>query len=207
MTGRSIEDHLREEYLSILPDIERVANRLETERRYALLGFSESAQKHEKLLVRSRIKSFDSALNALKRRQEGRAFDLARKENYTLKELKDLAGFRALAFPNRRLQAIADRLRALYPDWTADPAREGDLFLSHKFHGLSRSDDTLAAEYQVTPMLIGLFWEVEHAAIYKTAPNLRAAVNLPEMRERVSDVYQSLDRFESVFQSMIDKYY
>ena len=71
MAERSVEDRLREEYFLLLPDIRRILAELEAEVRYCLLPLSITLDKHERLAVSSRIKDFDSALEALRRRQEG----------------------------------------------------------------------------------------------------------------------------------------
>jgi hypothetical protein len=41
-------------------------------------------------------------------------------------------------------------------------------------------------------MLIGLFWDVEHSAMYKS----RGAANSVEMKKYRADVYSALARFE-----------
>jgi hypothetical protein len=54
-------------------------------------------------------------------------------------------------------------------------------------------------EYQVTSLLVGLFWDVEHAAIYKPDPELMGVTRAPLMRERTSAVFAALKEFEAEF--------
>jgi hypothetical protein len=96
---RTIEDRLREEYFDLLPDIRRVVNELEAEVRHCLVPLFLRLDLHERLIVSGRVKECDSALESLRRRQEGATFDSDRPELYSLTDLKDLAGVRVLAFP------------------------------------------------------------------------------------------------------------
>ncbi len=111
---RAIEDRLREEYSLLLPDIRRVTEQLEVEVRYCVLPILRTLNKYEHLVVKSRIKDCESAINSLGRRPladprtgerlgEGKTFDRDRPALYTLTSLKDLAGVRVLAFPTRRI--------------------------------------------------------------------------------------------------------
>lgn len=136
MAIRTIEDRLREEYFELLPDIHRVAEQLETEIGYHTLPISRSLNRPERLDVTSRIKECDSALDALRRRQEGGTFDTDRPELYTLSTLPDLAGVRVLAFPRGRLSEIDQVLREQFPSWQPDPVRaeNGDL-LAYTYYG------------------------------------------------------------------------
>jgi hypothetical protein len=52
-------------------------------------------------------------------------------------------------------------------------------------------------------MLIGLFWEVEHSALYKPIPKLKGIDREPEMRQRRSDVYDRLTAFEGEFERLV----
>jgi hypothetical protein len=111
MSGRTIEDRLREEYFDLLPVIRRVVEQLETQVKYHVLSISRELQKHERLVVTSRIKECESALDAVRRQQELGTFDAGRPELYTLASLHDLAGVRVQAFPRGRLSEIDVALR------------------------------------------------------------------------------------------------
>ena len=80
---RTIEDRLREEYFELLSDIRRVAEDLEAEVRYCVLPICHKLDKYERLVVTSRIKECESALDSLRRRREGGAFDTDRPTLYT----------------------------------------------------------------------------------------------------------------------------
>lgn len=99
MAERTVEDRLREEYFALLPDVRRVAEELETKVRHCLLPISSRLDRYERLVITSRIKECESALDALRRRQEFATFDRDRPERYTLHSLKDLAGIRVSVFP------------------------------------------------------------------------------------------------------------
>jgi len=208
MTERTVEDRLREEYFGLLPDARRVLEELEAEVRHCLLPLANKLDRHEKLTVTSRIKDCESALGALRRRQEGAIFDPVRADKYSLRNLNDLAGVRVLAFPRSRW-IEADRLLRQHPQfatWDSDPvrARPDDVEaepLAFKYHGFCFRNRAVRAELQIAPMLIGLFWEVEHSAIYKPSPRLKGV--LAGMGEQTIKVYAALKDFESEFERLI----
>lgn len=210
MKERTAEDRLREEYFALMPDARRVLEELEAEVRHWLLPLLNQLDKHEKLTVTSRIKDCESALGALRRRQEGAVFDPDRAHSYSLKSLNDLAGVRVLAFPRSRW-VEANRLLRQHPQfalWAPDPVRlrpneEKSQPLAFKYRGHCSRNTALRAELQVAPMLIGLFWEVEHSAIYKPSPQFKGA--LAGMGERTIKVYEVLKEFESEFERLIQR--
>ena len=52
-------------------------------------------------------------------------------------------------------------------------------------------------------MLIGLFWEVEHSAMYKPPPPLKGKADSEPMQMLRKDVEDVLLRFETEFESFI----
>ena len=52
-------------------------------------------------------------------------------------------------------------------------------------------------------MLIGLFWEVEHSAIYKPAPSLKGIAESEDMKKLKTGVERALSRFEAGFESFV----
>jgi ppGpp synthetase/RelA/SpoT-type nucleotidyltranferase len=70
MPSRTVEDRLREEYFDLLPEARRVAEYVEAVTKYHLLAISRDLWKFEQVIVRSRVKECESALEALRRRQE-----------------------------------------------------------------------------------------------------------------------------------------
>ena len=206
MGERTVEDQLRAEYFLLLPQISRILEELEAEVRHCLLPLSGGLDSHERLVVTSRIKDCQSALGALRRRQEGAIFDQGRSDLYTLTALNDLAGVRVLAFPRSRLiEADAD-LRAHFPSWSADPIQADDESaepLAFKYYGYCSRSANIRAELQIVPMLIGLFWQVEHSTIYKPSPELRGIGASLQMRQRTSDVLKALKAFEDEFERLL----
>jgi hypothetical protein len=196
-----IEDLLREEYFEILPVVRRLSIHLETEIRSLTLPILHSLRPYEQLVVKSRVKECESALNTLLGPKEGRTFDPDRPGGYSLLQLPDLAGVRVLVFPNSRLIQVDDALRGRFPDWTFKPIEYGggSARVPKYFGNCNEVSRDIRAEYQVVPMLLGLFWEVEHAAMYK----FKAAANSKEMQDRRTAVENSLINFENSMESFV----
>jgi len=203
MADRTIEDRLREEYFALLPNIRRISGQLETEVRYHLLPISGQLNGHEQLVVKSRVKDCESALEKLRRRQQGATFDRNRPDSYTLTSLKDLAGVRVLAFPPQLLTEIDDMLLQRFPAWEPDPVRDGDKHLAFKYSGHYQTGDQIRAEYQIVSMLIGLFWEVEHSAMFKPAPRFGGIAESLKMKQRRATVLNALSAFETEFENFV----
>jgi hypothetical protein len=205
MKARTVKDYLREEYFRLLPNIRRTRERLEATVRHNLISILDDLKGYERLEVRSRLKDCESAISALRRRQEGSLFDPDSPEEYSLQRLKDLAGVRVLVFPRGLIQRVDTSLRKDFGSWTADHVpgfKEGDDDQALKYYGLYPQDDTICGEIQIVPMLTGLFWEVEHEAIYKPKPEYRGVANSLEMRERSQEILDAFKAFEREFESL-----
>jgi ppGpp synthetase/RelA/SpoT-type nucleotidyltranferase len=204
MAERTPEDRLREEYFDLLPDMRRVVWYLEAEVRYHTRHILQRLKPHEQLAVKSRVKDCENAVKKLRDRQEGRTFDPDEPESYSLLELPDLAGVRVLVFPNSRLVEVDDALRDHFPDWTGKPVKDDSgAALAPKYYGYCEKVSSMVrGEYQVVPMLLGLFWEVEHSAMYK----FREVANSKEMKQHRSDVQRALSRFEEGIESFVRDY-
>ena len=195
---------MREEYFVLLPEIRRVAEQLEAEARYHLLPISRELEKHEQLVIKSRIKGCESAVDALRLGQEGATFNRDRSELYTLTSLNDLAGIRILAFPNSRLTEVDGTLRKRFPVWQSDPVEyDGELTASTYYGFRPEASAKVKGEYQIVPMLTGLFWEVEHSAVYKPASSLKGVTRSPEMQQRYKEVLNALNAFEEEFDASV----
>ena len=206
MNERTIEDRLREEYFDLLPDIRRVAEQLETRVRHVLLPVSLSLDKYERILIKSRIKECESAVEALRRRQEAATFDRQGSKKYTLTDLKDLAGVRVLVFPRKRLGQVSRKLRQKFASWQADPVpglQKRDEPLALKYFGYGTASRKVRGELQIVPMLTGLFWDVEHSAIYKLDPVLKGASKEFSVRERTQQIINAFRAFEDEFADLI----
>lgn len=208
MSERTAEDRLREEYFTLLPTIRKIREELEAEVRHRILPLSSNLNKYEKIEVASRIKDCESALGALRRRQEGGILDPDQAESYTLTSLNDLAGVRVLVFPGNRWKELNYRLRSQEPfnSWNEDSIfadEERKELLAFKYFGHCSRNIQLRAELQIVPMLVGLFWQVEHSAIYKPSPELKGVQLSLEMRQPMSDVYRALRDFESKFEQLV----
>jgi hypothetical protein len=211
MPERTIEDRLRQEYFDLLPEIRRVETHLKALVQFNTLPILLSLGSHEQLVVKSRVKDCESAINALRRRtKEGKrrefaTFDRSRPDDYSLLDLRDLAAVRVLAFPPSRLEEIDQELKPHFPTWASDPIRNdlGEV-LARKYCGyFPHVGDKVMGEYQIVSMLTGLFWDVEHASIYKPNPELRGAERNSELQELTGKVYDALASFEQGFERAV----
>ena len=207
MSQRTIEDRLREEYFDFLPEIRRVLWQLEAEIRYHTLPILHSLKSYEQLVVKSRVNECESALKTLRRENhenEGRVLDPGKSGTYSILNLPDLAGVRVLVFPNNRLVEVDKTLREHFSGWTSKPVKDDSgVALAPKYYGYCDDVSTkVRAEYQIVPMLIGLFWEVEHSAMYK----FREVANSKEMQKHRADVERALARFEAGIETFVEDY-
>jgi len=204
--SRTIEDRLREEYFDLLPDIRRVADHLEAEVKYLILPMRRKLDRYEQMVVTSRVKGCESAVDSLRRRQEGTTLDTDQPTLYTLRALRDLAGVRVLTFPSSRLAEVDEEIRKRFESWKPDPVTgmgEGEPPLALKYSGYCEASNRVRGEIQIVQMLIGLFWEVEHSAIYKPSPLLKGVADHLEMRRCTSEVYKALRAFEDQFEALL----
>jgi ppGpp synthetase/RelA/SpoT-type nucleotidyltranferase len=142
---------LREEYFDLLPESRRVLDELEAEVKHGLVPLSLRLDKYERLVVKSRVKECESALDSLRRRQEGATFDSERPELYSRASLNDLAGVRVLAFPHNRWVDADRKLRERFPSWTADPVPgydENDESRALKYFGYCGASNRVRAEFK-----------------------------------------------------------
>jgi ppGpp synthetase/RelA/SpoT-type nucleotidyltranferase len=208
MSERNVEDRLREEYFLPAPDIRRVLHQLQTDTSYLLLQISLDLKHHERIQIEARAKECESAIGALRRREEARQFDEDTPERYSLTNLPDLAALRVLVFPKPRLQEVHAIVSAKYADWTSDPVTTGrpPKFRAWKCHGYCSASSRIRAEIQIVPMLTGLFWQVEHDAFYKPRDAiLQGAVSKPIIREHTEAVYDAFEALEAVLEQELQK--
>lgn len=198
---QKIKARLREEYFDFLPEIRRLAQQLEAEIRFYTLHILHSLRPYEQLVIRSRVKECESTIKTLQGEKDGRVFDLERADEYSVRSLPDLAGVRILAFPNHRLLEIDETLRQHFNDWMPKPLKDASGVLqAYKYFGHRQSvSREVKGEYQIVPMLLGLFWEVEHSAMYK----FPVGANSENMKRLRADVERSLAYFEEGIASLL----
>jgi ppGpp synthetase/RelA/SpoT-type nucleotidyltranferase len=206
MKLRTAEDYLREEYSVLLPEIRHAAAELETQVKHLLLPVTRTLARHEQLIVKSRVKECESAIESLTRRIELATLARSKRDHApSLTMLNDLAGVRVLAFPKCRVIEIDKMVRHRFSGWTPDPvpALPGCAnSLALKYHGYLSESGSVRAEIQLISMLVGMFWEVEHAALYKPGAHLRAMGIALKMQARYADVIHALNRFEAEFDAL-----
>jgi ppGpp synthetase/RelA/SpoT-type nucleotidyltranferase len=204
---RTVKDRLRDEYFALLPDMQRTLVALEANVRHLLLPVMIGIDRYEQVRIVSRLKECESAIDALRRRQEARGFDEEKPEAYTLSSLRDLVGLRILVFPSQRIEQARSLLQPLLREWSADPVpgvESADPPIALKYFGRCASASTsITAELQIVSSLTGSFWDVEHAAVYKTSPDLQGVMASPSIRERYSAVLSALREFETEFERLI----
>lgn len=208
MSERKIEDKLREEYFNLLPSVRQVKEQLEAEVKYDLIPILKGLEPHQRMDIVSRIKECQSAVDSLRSRQEGNLFDKRYQSKYSLKQLKDLAGIRILLFPRSLIHQVDKIIRQRYKTWEPDPVKgfnDEDEPLALKYYGNCSGGIDILGEIQIVPMLIGLFWEVEHEAIYKPKPEFKSVARSLEMRKRKQDVINALYKFEQEFEELTNK--
>lgn len=205
---RTVEDRLRSEYADLLPALHRTRVAVETEVQHILLPATLSLDPYERIIVRARVKECESAVDSLRRRQDFGLFDTDHPDKYSLTSLPDLVGIRVLTFPHRRLVQVSDALLPRIADWVADPVPDErpdhHRPIALKYTGQWNASDRFRSEIQVVSLLIGLFWEAEHPAIYKPTPNLRGIAKSIEMRQRSAAVITALQDFELEFGRLIE---
>jgi hypothetical protein len=54
-------------------------------------------------------------------------------------------------------------------------------------------------------MLMGMFWEVEHSALYKPSPELRGMERSAKLSQLSEDVVRSLKAFEAGFERLLEE--
>ncbi len=199
---RTVEDRLREEYGLLAAEMKRVCSELETRVRHCLLPRSRSLTGHERIDVRSRVKDCESAIASLRRKKEGNQFNPQRPGKYTLTDLYDLAGVRVGVFPRTRVKEVEGILRTEFRNWTPkhvpDPSGPHLPPLAFKYHGTCLASREILGEYQVMPLMTSLYWEVQHAAIYKG--NAGIAI---QMRVKEAAVLEAMRQFEEEFERLL----
>jgi ppGpp synthetase/RelA/SpoT-type nucleotidyltranferase len=207
--ARQVEDRLRAEYVDLLPSMQRTFTALMTEVNHVLLPTILTLDRYEQILVKGRLKGSESAIDSLRRRQELGRFDLDRAETYSLTTLPDLVGIRVLAFPQRRLSDVR-RILETEPRlsaWSSDHIENSNAAqppVAFKYQGFWNVDDHFRSEVQIVSVLIGLFWEVEHSAIYKPTPRLQGAASSIAMKDRNDAVLKALQQFEEEFDRQVE---
>jgi hypothetical protein len=205
--ARQAEDRLRAEYVELLPAMHRTLTAMTTEVNHILLPVILKLDSYEQILIKGRIKDSERAVDSLRRRQESRSFDPG--ERYSLTTLPDLIGIRVLAFPQKRLQEVRGilegepRLSGWKRDHISSPD-PGQSPIAFKYHGIWSSTDSFTSELQIVSSLIGLFWEVEHSAIYKPSPRLQGITGSIRMKDRNDAVLTALQQFEQEFDRQIE---
>ncbi len=201
---REIRNNLRDEYFRLLPDIRKILEEIEATISYALVSIKKNLKSHERIALHSRVKDCESAINKL--RPQGGKFLPNQAEEYSLLKLKDLAGVRVLVFPRRLMEEVDKQISVSLSGWTPKPIKRDDAseeILVKKYFGYIDNTKDIYGEYQITPMLIGLFWQVEHAVLYKPSSVLKGIEDDFLIRAKREAIYTAFDEFEKRFDDIV----
>jgi ppGpp synthetase/RelA/SpoT-type nucleotidyltranferase len=207
--ARQVEDRLRAEYVDLLPPLQRTLTALMTEVNHVLLSAILRLDRYEQILVKGRVKDSESAVYSLRRRQRLARFEVADAESYSLTTLPDLVGIRVLAFPQRRLQDVRRILESepRLSGWKSDHISNPEPTkppIAFKYQGVWNPTDSFRSELQIVSFLVGLFWEVEHSAIYKPTLRLQGVASSMSMKDKNDAVLNALQQFEQEFDRQIE---
>jgi len=185
------EAQLLIDYHRDLPMYERTRRIAHTQVEYYLTAISSRLEQHERLEVKSRVKSFDSALAKLKKDYEGGL--LPKAESFG--RLEDMVGIRVIAFPLHLVDRIDEALRSKFQN--PEPDRHG-LWKKWKKYvvGLKgHSKSTVRFELQIVPYILWQFLDIEHDVIYKRPERVDPkAIRQLELLQQ--GVLKALNRFE-----------
>lgn len=193
---------LRQEYYALLPDTEALNKKLELEIQCILKELIVNLKPYQRIEVVSRIKECESAIRALERRQEGALFH--ENNEYSLTSLHDLVGVRILYFPCELKDEIRKLLKKRFGAWNYDPIKYADNEEIEKFYG-KIDGYNLYAEYQIVPMLIGAFWDVEHSLYYKPHPMYKGVKKCEFVKDVYGEVIKALHEFEKKIENAVKK--
>jgi ppGpp synthetase/RelA/SpoT-type nucleotidyltranferase len=209
MIARTVEDQLRAEYFELLPPMRRTLLAFEAEVRHLLVPMVLDLMPYERVVVLSRVKECESAINKLRRRQELRVFNPAKIEQYSLASLRDLVGVRVLVFPRRRAEQATTALDPIISNLMPDPVpgiSPDDPPIALKYYGhYAPAKTMISVELQIVSSLVGAFWEIEHAAFYKPTPDLQEVLGPSAMEAKNNAVLSALRAFEEEFERLVQK--
>ncbi len=200
----SIDDRLRREYFKLLPEMEHAKHYVEARVLNLLLPVRDRLRTYERVVTKTRLKDCESAINSLRKREEGGTFNRKQPERYTLRNLPDLVGIRIMAFPLSLIQRVNDIVCADFHDWRIDPIKKSDgrILFAHKYDGCPQNC-SIRTEVQVMSLLTGLFSEVEHDALYKPNPKYKSKLVERGMQESLIHVLNALGQFENTFENLV----
>lgn len=197
------ENYLCEEYFNLLPELAKVQQLMEARVRWYLKDITFALKKHQRIEIESRVKECNSAIDALKRRQQSRSFD--DNNSYSLTELKDLVGLRILVFPPGLTTKINKVITAKFRSWKPDHHKLGKTILCKKYDGIANKKLKIRCEIQIISMLTGAFWDIEHFALYKPDPAYKGIRENLKMRRLRDEVLVKLAEFEKTFEKIISE--
>ncbi len=133
MNTKKNESLLRQEYSDLLPELVKVQQLLDAKIRWYLKDIIFSLKKkHQRIEIESRVKDCNSAISALRRRQQSRSFE--KNGYYSLTNLKDLVGFRILVFPPSLIKPVKKIITSKFCTWKTDHYRLEKIILCNKYH-------------------------------------------------------------------------
>lgn len=180
---------------------------------YKLLKLKTNKKPWERIDVLARVKSFDSALNKLKKKTEGNLlFPTA-----SFRELHDMAALKIRVFPNEYFRPVDKIIMRLFPGAIADhkPARIRGIRSEDYYNKVIHLKYTTKLdrkyriknmlEIQIVPFILDAFMEIEHDVIYK--PDINIPTLIPKLMEDANNsLVDQLKTWTALFSSLMSKY-
>jgi len=205
MINQQATDRLRREYFHLLPQMQKLKILLEANIKWHFKSFAYELKKYQRLEFESRIKECDSAIESLRRKkhkQGERDFDDS--QSYSLKDLKDLIGIRILVFPVSLITEAGEVITSKFRNWETDHEKHGDVQIL-KYDGFLDEDKKIRCEIQLVPMLTGMFWEVEHSALYKPHPKYKNVKEDLKLKRLYTEILNKFAEFEKTFEEVVSE--
>lgn len=197
---------LRREYDIILPQLKKIESFLVTTVAFQLKSIIFDLHEHERIDIKSRIKTFESSISKLGYTKRGRNHEGSRKSGFPIKDDKislsditDLVGLRILVFPSHKISIMSNLLVGLYP-WASDE----NFLYGLQYQGKIEENENIGCEIQIVPMLLGHYLEIEHFVLYKPCPLYkRINEDCSEIRQLHKEICDKLTDFEQKFSGFL----
>ncbi len=193
-----VESRLQLEYLKVASALYKAKEYIEIEIKHTIKTQLLEAVHANKILISSRVKDCNSAITALKKKEEGRVFRDGRQ--YSITQLNDLIGLRISVFPLTLLELVQSPLLSYLENNFEQPFQTDHTTIEnydiYKYRGIHNQFSEFNCEIQLIPMLISKFWDTEHDVFYKPA----SPHDAPPMKEAYDAVIKSLYSFEKTYE-------
>lgn len=184
--------NLRSEYDNQINKMNGLLDYYKTEIEYLIRELKLNCKKFEKIEFSSRIKTFESCITKLKKKNEANVLT----EEAKLSEVKDLIGIRMLVFPNDYIEVIKRLIMRKHNKFTIeeideDKKKECDFIKFFVYFNIEKFNHILV-EIQILPYLLGKYWDIEHSLIYKPQDMYPHKVQKTQLKEISQQTTQNI---------------